>query len=490
MFLGLVPTFPNVLILVSIKYLKSKAIDISRANQSLSSFLKNSLGKTKIKPKLILWFLTVITILLFYQPVFSQSNEKEYTIEKLVNIAVQNNPQIKANEKNIQAGLKQIDYLNKDYQPQIFFDLNFSRWDWVMSNKQKLLGNSLYDLYSDFRVNKLIYDWGKNNIQKEYANKSVDIDRNLTRKLKQAISYSIAKNYLELLKAKRTVQIQEEAINQLKEHLKNAKALYSIGKVSNLDVIKAQVQIEVALDELAKAKNQLDVQKNNLNVLCGNTLGDSFDVVDNIDELWNQYSNKSYNINELKSILTKHPDLENIRIQKELIIKEAELLKKEYYPNIYAFGITNVEDSKIPMENFNWNVGVTVSYSLPFFKGSNFQEKVEQSKIRIDALQEKENAILQQIETNVKNTLVKLDDIKSRLSGTAKIVKLAEESLITANLKYNIGKGSSLDVLDAETVLTTAKLNYNQIIIDLLTTIAELNYNIGSDEIPLKERRN
>jgi outer membrane protein TolC len=359
-----------------------------------------------------------------------------------------------------------------------------------MSNKQKLLGNSLYDLYSDFRVNKLIYDWGKNNIQKEYADKSVDIDRNLTRKLKQAISYSIAKNYLELLKAKRTVQIQEEAINQLKEHLKNAKALYSIGKVSNLDVIKAQVQIEVALDELAKAKNQLDVQKNNLNVLCGNTLGDSFDVVDNIDELWNQYSNKSYNINELKSILTKHPDLENIRIQKELIIKEAELLKKEYYPNIYAFGITNVEDSKIPMENFNWNVGVTVSYSLPFFKGSNFQEKVEQSKIRIDALQEKENAILQQIETNVKNTLVKLDDIKSRLSGTAKIVKLAEESLITANLKYNIGKGSSLDVLDAETVLTTAKLNYNQIIIDLLTTIAELNYNIGSDEIPLKERRN
>lgn len=441
-----------------------------------------------MKRRVILWSLTVITALLFYQPVFSQSNEKEYTINELVNIASQNNPQLKANEKTIQAGLKQIDYLDKDYLPQIFFDLNISRWDWVMPNKQKYLGNSLNDLYAAFRVNQLIYDWSKNSLQKDYADKFVNLDRNFTRKLRQAFSFSIAKSYLELLKAKRTVQIQEEAINQLKDHLKNAEALYSIGKVSNLDVIKAQVQIEVALDELAKARNQLDVQKNNLNVVCGNTLGDSFSVVDNIEELWNQYSNKSYNYDELRNVLVAHhPDLEDIKTQKELRGKEAELFNKEYYPNFYAFGITNVEDSQIPMGNFNWNVGVTVSYSLPFFKGSNFQEKIEQSKIRIDALQENEKAILQQLETNVKNNLVKLDDIKSRLNGTQKIVKLAEESLTTANLKYNIGKGSSLDVLDAETVLTTAKLNLNQIVIDYLSTIAELNYNIGSDEIPFNK---
>ena len=428
----------------------------------------------------------LITILLLVHTTYSQT--KEYSLNELVNIAFQNNPQLKANEKNIQAGLKQIDFLDKDYLPQIFFDFNISRWKYLLPNKQKLLGNSLNDIYADFRINQLIYDWSKNSLQKDYADKTVDIDRNFTRKLKQAFTFSIAKNYLELLKAKRTVQIQEEAINQLREHLKNAEALYSIGKVSNLDVIKAQVQIEVALDELAKAKNQLDVQKNNINVLCGNILGDSFDAVDNIDELWNQYSNRSYNVDELNNLLVeKHPDLENIRTQKELRNKEAELFNKEYYPNFYAFGITNVEDSKLPMGNFNWNVGLSVTYSLPFFRGSNFKEKVEQSKIRMDALQENENAILQQLETNVKNNLVKLDDIKSRLSGTQKIVKLAEESLTTANLKYNIGKGSSLDVLDAETVLTTAKLNLNQIVIDLLSTIAELNYNIGSDELPFSQ---
>lgn len=239
--------------------------------------------------------LTYFTVIIVFLIDATLSQAKEYNLKDLIDLSFENNPQLRANEKTILAGMKQIDYLNKDYLPQIFFDLNVSRWDWVLPNKQKLLGNSLNDIYADVRVNQLVYDWSKNSLQKEYTDKTVDIDRNFTRKLKQSLIFSIARYYLELLKAKRIVQIQEEAINQLREHLKNAESLYSIGKVSNLDVIKAQVQIEVALDELAKAKNQLDVQKNNINALCENRLGDSFDVVDNIDDLWNQYSNKSFN---------------------------------------------------------------------------------------------------------------------------------------------------------------------------------------------------
>jgi len=433
-----------------------------------------------------IYFLTCVLALLLLTN-FTYAQTKEYGLSDLVNIAFQNNPQLRANDKNIEASLKQIDYLNKNYLPQIFFDLNFSRWDWVMPNKQKYLGNSLYDYYSAFRINQLIYDWEKNSLQKDYTDKSTDLERNFGRKLKQAISFSIAKNYLELLRAKRTVQIQEEAILQLREHLKNAEALYSIGKVSNLDVIKAQVQIEVALDELAKSKNQLDVQKNNLNTLCGSTLGSTFDITDSIDEWWVNNSTKDFRFDELQSqLVSLHPDLENIKTQKELRQKEIQIFKNEYYPSFYAFGIANVEDGKIPMGNFNWNVGVTVSYSLPFFKGSNFLVKAEQSEIRISALNETENALIQQLENNIKNNLLKLEDIKSRLSGSEKIIKLAEESLITASMKYNIGKGNSIDVLDAETILTTAKLNYNQIIIDYLSLIAEVNYNIGSDEILLK----
>lgn len=69
-------------------------------------------------------YLLILTLITVYST-FSQT--KQYNLNELVNIAFQNNPQLRANDKNIEASLKQIDYLDKNYQPQIFFDLNISR---------------------------------------------------------------------------------------------------------------------------------------------------------------------------------------------------------------------------------------------------------------------------------------------------------------------------------------------------------------------------
>ena len=76
-----------------------------------------------MKSKLILF--GFMLLLLISSKAFAQT-DKIYKLEELVNNAFQNNPQLRANDKNIEASLKQIDYLAKDYQPQIFFDLTNS----------------------------------------------------------------------------------------------------------------------------------------------------------------------------------------------------------------------------------------------------------------------------------------------------------------------------------------------------------------------------
>lgn len=438
----------------------------------------------KIIMHIQLVFIVIIIILqsIYPQPVYSQSIEYKYKLEELINLAYQNNPLLTSNDKNIQSKLKQIDYLDLNYVPQLFFDLIASYWKDLPLNKSKLLDSSNVDIYTDVRVSQLLFDGNKNSLQKEYVYNSTNIDINYNRKLKQSLSFSIAKSYFELLRAMRVVQIQEELISQLLEHLKIAEALYGIGKASNLDVIKTNLQIEIAKDDLSKYKNQYSLHKNNLNALCGNSLRDTFDIVDNVNELWANY----YNINHDSSVFKKdyisnHPDIEAIDIQIQLKNKEIQMFNSEIYPSIYAFGIINIEDSKLSTRNLNWNLGLTMSYSLPFFKGSNYKINIDKTKISIEALIERKHAIMQQIEANIKNNLVKSNDISSRLSSNEKIIKLAEESLFTANLIYGIGKGSDLDVFDAETVLKTAKLNYNQILIDFLLNFVELNYNLGND---------
>ena len=67
-------------------------------------------------------------------------------------------------------------------------------------------------------------------------------------------------------------------------------------------------------------------------------------------------------------------------------------------------------------------------------------------------------------------------------------MRLAEETEKVAGLKYRTGKGSNLDVLDAETVLTNARISFVQVLTDYAAAVAELNYNLGNTERPFEEK--
>lgn len=433
---------------------------------------------------------TVIRILLIIlaNHTFLIAQPRIYSIDDLLDISKSNNFNIKTLEKSQEANLKQIDYLNRDYLPTLSTSINISQWKYLLPNKQRLLDNSLTDIYADLRLTQLVYDFNRNNIQKRIVEKSTNIDENNTRRLKQVITYSITRNYFEYLKNKRTLNIQDESLKQLREHLVSSEALYASGKVSYLDVVTAKVQIEIILDEISKTANNIDIQKNIINGLCGNALQEPFDVVDNSDSLWTYLSNINYTVNKIeRDYINDHPELLSYKIEGSINEEERDLLSKEYYPEVHLFGIANVEDGRIFPGNFNWNVGVNLSYTLPILQGGNFQEKIEEKRIRMEGLKAKETAVLQEIETSIKNTIINLENIKKRISIVDKLVQLAKENLTTANIKYSIGKGSSLEVLDAETVLTTSKINHDQIKLDYLISIAELNYLTGVDYQPFNK---
>lgn len=413
------------------------------------------------------------------------AQNREFSLADLQKIAYENQPQFQANQITIEAGLMQEEYLRKDYLPQAAVGMSVSRWKYLLPQKMKLLGNSLNDLYAEFRVNQLVYDWGKNTLQRDYAKRSVDVDRVADRKLRQSVTYTLARNYVEVLRVQRTLQIQQESVQRLEEYLRNAETMYQVGKTSQADILRIRVQIETLQNDIIKTQNLMTLYKNNLNAACGNALTGPFEIVDPADSLWRAWRNQTYDLEVLKNrAVQSHPDLELIGVQRQLRIQEAALYRKDYYPSLYAFGITNIEDSRIPMNNWNWQIGISVSYTLPVFRGSNFLIKERQTRLRNQANDHYSQSITQKIESELQSALLKIEDIRSRMKGTEKIIELAGESLQAMELKYGIGKASSLDIIDAQTVLTTSQLNYNQLVIDFIMTVVDIKNITGSDELP------
>jgi outer membrane protein TolC len=105
----------------------------------------------------------------------------------------------------------------------------------------------------------------------------------------------------------------------------------------------------------------------------------------------------------------------------------------------------------------NWNAGVNLSW--PLFDGFRTDAQVEQAEIntrlarlRVDDLRESVALEIRQalIDLNVNREKIALEDVKR---------EQAEEALAIAEERYQKGLQSTLEVLDAQNSLESARLN-------------------------------
>lgn len=431
---------------------------------------------------------TTLIWLSFLQPrAEAQSPTKEnlLPLDSAVTLALQRHPALKASASFVQAAQYRVDQVVSGYYPQLYFNTSLTRWDWVLPNKKILLGNSLNDLYAEFTLQQLLYNGGKTGIQSDLAHTLVETESLTRQRLQQAIVFSVARAYLLLLKAERLIGVQELAIENLRDHVVTAELLYRSGKVSQLDVLKAQTQIALANEELVKAKNSVTVRRQELFGAMGVDTVYDFRTVDLTEVLWQREQFRSLREDSLLALLHRHPDLQRAELDVQGREQEISLAQTDYYPSVFVRGGYNWEDSRVFPGNKNWTVGVGLS--LPLFQGGATQASVDQAKSRTEAARATEEALRQRLQVAVRTTLTTLDDTRSRVRSAAEIVRLAEESEKVASLKYRTGKGTNLDVLDAEMVLTNARINYIQVLTDYAVATAELNFNLGSTEVPFHE---
>lgn len=413
------------------------------------------------------------------------STVKQLTLDDAVTLALHLHPVLKASSYLTQAAQHRVGQVNSQYYPQLFFNASLTRWDWVLPNKKIYLGNSLNDLYAEFAVQQLLYNGGRTSIQSDLARTLADMETINKGRLQQVIVFSVARSYLLLLKEGRIVAVQETTIANLRDHVSTAELLYRSGRVSQLDVLKAQTKIALAEEERVKAKNAVTFRRQELFGAMGIDTVYDFTPIDPTEALWQREQSRQLREDSLLSLLSRHPDVQRARLDVQGREQETSLAQADYYPSILIRGSYNWEDSQVLPGNKNWNVGVGLS--VPIYQGGGTRANVDQATARAEAARATEDALRQRLQVAVRMTLTTLNDTRSRVRSAAEIVRLAEQSERVAALKYRTGKGTNLDVLDAETVLTNARANYIQVLTDFSLAVAELNFNLGNTEVAFHE---
>lgn len=416
----------------------------------------------------------------------AQDSLKMLSLTNLLDSALQNNYLLQANEKNTLIKQAEIEILKTNYQPKINASASFSYWKFLLPNKQKLLGDVLTDMYTDISVYQTIYDWGENKVKKSVVEDEIRMNDEVRRQIRNTIIWGVSDAYFEAFKAESEISAHQNSHEQLQSHLQYAENLYKIGKVSGVDVLKIQVQISVEEKAMQKAQNALISQQIRIKRLCYLNENESFVLENSSQQLYIETQNRLFFNDSLYSmVIQNHPVLLASEQKKNIEVKQKEIFRLQNRPELYSYGIGSWEHGYVPFgDNFNYNLGVGIRYTIPYWGGSSYKSKIRQSNLRAEQMNDEKNQTFLDIKKEIDLALNTLNDIKSEISNNQKIIGLANETLNNALVKYQSGQGNIIDVLDAQKILTETTISHNKSTIAWLQALARLHYLSGNDRYP------
>ncbi len=408
----------------------------------------------------------------FISNTFAQDNIKPtvYSLNECIEIALKKNPELLASKEQLNKSFFKIGEARSGYFPEI--DLSFV---YQRSYQEARIGEEYSKNYAgQISLSQTIFDFGKTitkvDIQKELykATASQDSDTIL------GIIYNVKSAYFNLLKAKKQRETSEEVLKQAQKHLDLAKGFYEVGLKPKIEVTKAEVELSNAKLNLITAEKSVRQALLNLKVAMGMVLMPDFEIKEE------EYAIRK--LDEKESIamaLERNPQLQAIRFNKQASLYSEDFIKKEYLPTLTGTGRYGYTGEDFPL-NKGWSLLFQVN--LPIFSGWSTTYKLKQAKADTAYYQYKEESLKQQISSHIKNLFVQLKEASQRVETLKIALKQARENLDLAMGRYEVGVGSSIEVVDAIVLYEQTNTQYWQAIYDYNVTYAEIEKTIGMEK--------
>ena len=409
------------------------------------------------------------------------------SLDDAIQTAFQNNKDLQIQAKEVDAARAFLLGTKSEFLPQLSVNAGYTHNDTILS-----LGSSpgakkdpgIYTGYIDdhqagLSIGQMVYNGGANIAQYKQAKVNLGIQGQTLRVRKQFVAFETRRLYYGLLLAQETKRITQDLVNLAQSHYEDTKKKFDAGTVSQFDVLQSKVQVSKITPELINAKNAVELIIAELKRLLGLKMQD---VVLLRDKL--AYS--SLEVNEdrfLQLALLNNPEMAASSLGVDVRKLGIELARAGGYPQVNAgFGVNFRSNDMTDMFNSrhdNWNSGFSVT--MPIFDGFSSKARVDEARARYaQAFLGKED-FKDQITVDVKQACLELNKAEALIRSQKDNIEEAKDALRIAQVRYDNGEGTNLDVLDAQVSLSQLEKNYSEGIYEYLIAEAYLKRILGEE---------
>ena len=310
----------------------------------------------------------------------------------------------------------------------------------------------------------------------------VDLAVEKARSSKLDLVNQVTKAYYQLLLAQDSYAVLLQSYAQAEATFNVVKAKYEQGAVSEYDKIRADVQVRSLKPSVVSARNGVNLARLQLQVLMGMDPDIAIGIEGNLKDYEMMMFETQLNPAQLN--LVNNSDLKQMDLNADLLQKSLAVQRTNFMPTLSAsfnYSYTSLNND-FKMAHYKWFPYSTVglNLSIPLFKASNFT-KVKQTKIQMMQLNENRLNTHRQLTMQATSYLDSMSASTEQVVSNKEGIIEAEKGQLIAQKRYDVGKGTILEVNDSEVALTQARLTYNQSIYDYLVAKADLDKVLGSE---------
>jgi outer membrane protein TolC len=291
----------------------------------------------------------------------------------------------------------------------------------------------------------------------------------------ETIRLNVATDYYNLQQADEQVRIAQSAVQNSEASLRDAEALERAGVGTRFDVLRSQVNLANAQQDLTNARSQQSIARRRLATRISLAQGINISAADPVQlaGLWNPTLEQS-----IVLAFQNRPELQQQLAQRNISDQQRRQALADLGPQVSLVASYEL------LDQFDDRVSITDGYSfgvratLNLFDGGAARARAAQSKTNIAIAEtqfaEQRNQIRFQVEQAYSTQQASLENVQT--ANTA--LEQAREALRLARLRFQAGVGTQTDVINSENDLTRAEGNRVTAILDYNRALAQLQRSV------------
>jgi outer membrane protein TolC len=324
-------------------------------------------------------------------------------------------------------------------------------------------------------VRQDLYDFGARSSRYEAASTALDMASLNIDRVKNIVALDFIIAYFDLLETEKMELVGEKEVERLISHLSMAQSLYKEGVITRNDLLQAEVRLSDAQQRLLTTTNMRAVNASRINNILSLPLKNAVRVADVAGEpSYEADIDRAWGIAEKQRIELK-------TIDRELKINDLERAarRSEYFPKIFAEGGLNYTENSYMVHEANLSFMLGLNFNI--FEGGSTKAEVAKIDYQREQILEQRQKLVDDIKLDVEKSWLDMKNAAERIKVTRDAIKQGEENLKINKERYREGVGTSTDVLDAITLLTTAETNCYRAEYELRRAHGAFMYAIGLD---------